>query len=142
MASAVVLALVESLMIRGGDAFQPAALAPSRLCRGAASCARPTVGLRGRSQLRSAQARGMGLRMSAPVELGGKTDVGTATPALYKEFHHVEMWVGNAKQTATYFIARMGFQPVAYRGLETGNRDVVTHVVQQGKVTLPRTNVG
>lgn len=74
------------------------------------------------------------MRMSAPVELGGKTDVGTATPALYKEFHHVEMWVGNAKQTATYFIARMGFQPVAYRGLETGNRDVVTHVVQQGKV--------
>jgi len=122
-------------MFHGGEAFQPAALAPSRLCRGAATCARPAVALRGRSQLR--QAQGMGLRMSAPVEVGKKEDVAAVTPGLYKEFHHIEMWVGNAKQTATYFIARMGFEPVAYRGLETGNRDVVTHVVQQGKVTLP-----
>ena len=122
-------------MLRGGNAFRPAALAPSRLCRGAATCARPAVGLRGRSQLR--QAQGMGLRMSAPAEVGAKTDEAAVAPGLYKEFHHVEMWVGNAKQTATYFIARMGFEPVAYRGLETGNRDVVTHVVQQGKVPLP-----
>ena len=48
----------------------------------------------------------------------------------YQGFHHLEFWVGNAKQTATWFIARLGFEPVAYRGLETGDRDTVTHVVQ------------
>jgi hypothetical protein len=48
----------------------------------------------------------------------------------YQGFHHLEFWVGNAKQTATWFIARLGFEPVAYKGLETGDRDTVTHVVQ------------
>lgn len=46
----------------------------------------------------------------------------------YKGFHHMHLWVGNAMQTATFFISRMGFEPVAYKGLETGSRDVVTHV--------------
>ncbi len=30
----------------------------------------------------------------------------------------------------------MGFEPIAYRGLETGHRDVVSHVVRQNKITL------
>ena len=46
----------------------------------------------------------------------------------YKGYHHVELWVGNALQAASFFIARMGFKPVAYKGLETGSRDVVTQV--------------
>jgi len=54
----------------------------------------------------------------------------TAQKGEYQGFHHLEFWVGNAKQTATWFIARLGFEPVAYKGLETGNRDTVTHVVQ------------
>ncbi len=52
------------------------------------------------------------------------------TQGQYQGFHHLEFWVGNAKQTATWFIARLGFEPVAYKGLETGDRDTVTHVVQ------------
>mmetsp|Transcript_7598 Transcript_7598/g.14950 ORF Transcript_7598/g.14950 Transcript_7598/m.14950 type:complete len:513 (+) Transcript_7598:29-1567(+) len=51
-------------------------------------------------------------------------------------FHHIELWVGNALQAATFFVARLGFEPVAYSGLETGSRDVVTHVVRQDKVVF------
>jgi len=54
----------------------------------------------------------------------------------FQGFHHVELWVGNALQAASFFVARMGFEPVAYRGLETGSRGVVTHVVRQGDVVF------
>jgi 4-hydroxyphenylpyruvate dioxygenase len=49
---------------------------------------------------------------------------------------HVELWVGNAAHS-TYFLSRAyGFAEVAYKGLETGARDCVSHVVQQGRVRL------
>ncbi|XP_061115626.1 4-hydroxyphenylpyruvate dioxygenase-like [Conger conger] len=37
-------------------------------------------------------------------------------------------------QTASFYCNKMGFEPVAYQGLETGCRDVVSHVVKQGKI--------
>ena len=43
-------------------------------------------------------------------------------------FDHCELYVSNAKQTAHYYRTTMGFQPVAYRGLETGNRESVSYV--------------
>jgi 4-hydroxyphenylpyruvate dioxygenase len=49
-------------------------------------------------------------------------------------FDHIHWWVGNAKMTASWYCARMGFEPVAYRGLETGSRQVVTWVVKQGDI--------
>ncbi|MDX2001991.1 MAG: 4-hydroxyphenylpyruvate dioxygenase [Chitinophagales bacterium] len=49
---------------------------------------------------------------------------------------HVEFYVGNAKQAAYYYINAFGFQPVAYSGLETGQRDRASYVVQQGKIRL------
>ena len=63
--------------------------------------------------------------------------------------------VGNAKQAAGWYTARFGFTPVAYRGLEvsfahvidlcgvflssaahlqTGSRNIVSHVVQMGRI--------
>ena len=33
----------------------------------------------------------------------------------FLNFHHVEWWVGNAKQAASYYCARLGFQPFAYK---------------------------
>ena len=54
----------------------------------------------------------------------------------YHGFDHIEFWVGNARQAASYYCARFGFQLVAYRGLETGSRDVATHVVRQNKVLV------
>uniref|UniRef100_A0A8C8HHL9 4-hydroxyphenylpyruvate dioxygenase n=1 Tax=Oncorhynchus tshawytscha TaxID=74940 RepID=A0A8C8HHL9_ONCTS len=50
-------------------------------------------------------------------------------------FDHITFWVGNAKQAASYYCNKLGFEPLAYQGLETGCRDVVSHVVKQGKVS-------
>ena len=49
---------------------------------------------------------------------------------------HVELWVGNAAQAAYYFRNAFGFGEVAYAGLETGQRDRVSHVLMQGDVRL------
>ncbi|KPP68575.1 4-hydroxyphenylpyruvate dioxygenase-like [Scleropages formosus] len=59
----------------------------------------------------------------------------------FVRFHHVTFWVGNAKQAATFYCDKMGFEPLAYKGLETGSREVVSHVIKQDKVVnmLPRT---
>ena len=46
---------------------------------------------------------------------------------------YIQFYVGNAKQAAHYYRA-LGFTPIAYRGLETGSRDHVSWVVQQGDV--------
>jgi 4-hydroxyphenylpyruvate dioxygenase len=52
----------------------------------------------------------------------------------YRGYDHVTWWVGNAKQVAQYYITRMGFRPLAYRGLETGSRAIASHVVENGRV--------
>src|SRR5215210_7462572 len=49
---------------------------------------------------------------------------------------HVEMYVGNAAQAAFYFVHAFGFTETAYAGLETGRRDRVSHVLEQGRVRL------
>ncbi len=57
-------------------------------------------------------------------------------PVPIKEIHHVELWVGNAKQAAYYYRKAFGFSQIAYSGLETGNRNFASYVLSQGKVTL------
>lgn len=49
---------------------------------------------------------------------------------------HVEIIVGNAKQSAFYYMTAWGFQPLAYKGLETGSKDSVSYVLKQGKIIL------
>lgn len=49
---------------------------------------------------------------------------------------HIEFYVGNAKQSAMYYQAALGFQWVAYMGPETGVRDRVSYVLQQNKIRL------
>lgn len=46
------------------------------------------------------------------------------------EFDHVTFWVGNAKHSASFFMSYFGFLPFAFRGLETGSRDLACHVVK------------
>jgi 4-hydroxyphenylpyruvate dioxygenase len=48
----------------------------------------------------------------------------------------VELYVGNAKQAAYFYMNAFGFHPVAFSGLETGERDKVSYVLQQDKVRL------
>lgn len=47
---------------------------------------------------------------------------------------HVSFIVGNARQAAHYYQTQFGFEPIAYSGLETGNRDSVSYVLQQDKI--------
>jgi 4-hydroxyphenylpyruvate dioxygenase len=49
---------------------------------------------------------------------------------------YVEFYVGNAKQAAYYYMTAFGFQPLAYRGLETGDKEKVSYVLAQDKIRL------
>ncbi len=49
---------------------------------------------------------------------------------------YLELYVGNAKQTAYYYQAAFGFECIAYAGPETGVRDRVSYVLKQNKVRL------
>lgn len=49
---------------------------------------------------------------------------------------YIEFYVGNAKQAAHFYKTAFGFQSLAYAGPETGVKDRVSYVVQQGKIRL------
>lgn len=53
---------------------------------------------------------------------------------------YVELYVGNAKQSAHFYKTAFGFQSVAYAGLETGVKDRVSYVLQQDKIRLVLTS--
>ncbi len=53
---------------------------------------------------------------------------------------YIELYVGNAKQAAYYYMSAWGFQPLAYSGLETGLKDKVSYVLQQDKIRLVLTS--
>lgn len=53
---------------------------------------------------------------------------------------HIEFYVGNAKQAAHYYQTAFGFQLAAYRGPETGVRDKVSYVLEQGKIRFVLTS--
>ncbi|CAK1556448.1 unnamed protein product [Leptosia nina] len=52
----------------------------------------------------------------------------------FLSFHHITYWVSNAKQAASYYVTRFGFQPLGYQGLETGSRKITSHAVQLNKI--------
>jgi 4-hydroxyphenylpyruvate dioxygenase len=49
---------------------------------------------------------------------------------------YIELYVGNAKQAAHFYKTALGFQSLAYAGLETGLKDCTSYVIRQGKITL------
>jgi 4-hydroxyphenylpyruvate dioxygenase len=49
---------------------------------------------------------------------------------------HVELWVGNAAQASWFLTHAYGFTEVAFSGLETGERDRASHVLEQGSIRL------
>lgn len=57
-------------------------------------------------------------------------------PLRIKQVHHIEFYVGNAKQADYYYRNAFGFSRIAYAGLETGNRDHCTYALQQGTFRL------
>jgi 4-hydroxyphenylpyruvate dioxygenase len=49
---------------------------------------------------------------------------------------YIELWVGNAKQSAHFYKTAFGFQSLAYAGPETGLKDRVSYVLVQNKMRL------
>src|ERR1700730_10699934 len=57
-------------------------------------------------------------------------------PLKLKRIHHIEFWVGNARQAAYFYRKGFGFSQVAYRGLETGQRQRTSYALSQGKANF------
>ncbi len=57
-------------------------------------------------------------------------------PLGLKKIHHVEFYVGNAKQAEFYYRKAFGFSRSAYSGLETGNRETTSYLLRQGNVNF------
>ncbi len=57
-------------------------------------------------------------------------------PLGLKKIHHVEFYVGNAKQAEFYYRKAFGFSRAAYRGLETGERDVTSYLMRPNRVNF------
>ena len=53
---------------------------------------------------------------------------------------YIELYVSNAKQAAHYYKTAFGFQSLAYKGLETGSREIESYVVIQDKIRLVLTS--
>lgn len=51
-----------------------------------------------------------------------------------QDVDYLEFYTGNAKQAMYFFCKTFGFKPVAYCGLETGSRDKVSYVIEQGRI--------
>lgn len=51
-----------------------------------------------------------------------------------KSIDHVHFWVGNARQAMYYWWKGFGLKPVAYSGLETGNRRFASYVLESGVI--------
>ncbi|MEP7197379.1 MAG: 4-hydroxyphenylpyruvate dioxygenase [Saprospiraceae bacterium] len=47
---------------------------------------------------------------------------------------YIEFYVGNAKQAAHFYQTAFGFELIAYKGPETGNKDYCSYVLQQDKI--------
>lgn len=50
-----------------------------------------------------------------------------------KAIDHVHFYVGNARHAMHYWWKSFGFRPVAYSGLETGNREFASYVLESGQ---------
>lgn len=53
---------------------------------------------------------------------------------------YVEIYTSNARQAAYFYQTAFGFSPVAHSGLETGNKDRESFVVQQDKIRIVLTS--
>jgi len=59
------------------------------------------------------------------------------TPASrFRGWDHIELWVGNARQSAQFFASSFGFRISAYSGPETGSPDHASYLLEQGDIRL------
>lgn len=49
---------------------------------------------------------------------------------------HIEFYVGNGMHSAYYYVNAFGFKQIAYKGPETGSKEIVSYVLEQGNIRL------
>src|SRR5882757_4624030 len=64
------------------------------------------------------------------------TNTEVKNPLGLKKIHHVEFYVGNAKQAEFYYRKAFGFSRAGYSGLETGNREVTSYLMRQTNINF------
>jgi 4-hydroxyphenylpyruvate dioxygenase len=64
------------------------------------------------------------------------TNIAVQNPLGLKKIHHVEFYVGNAKQAEFYYRKAFGFSRAAYSGLETGNRETTSYLMRQVNINF------
>ena len=64
------------------------------------------------------------------------TNTSVQNPLGLKKIHHVEFYVGNAKQAEFYYRKAFGFSRAAYSGLETGNRETTSYLMRQVNINF------
>src|SRR4051812_40664148 len=77
-------------------------------------------------------ARAMTDLAAAPVTTSAPASSADADPFPVEGIDHVHFVVGNAKQAAHYYSTAFGMRVVAYRGPETGARDLTSYVLESG----------
>ncbi|TGO30034.1 hypothetical protein BPAE_0008g00260 [Botrytis paeoniae] len=77
--------------------------------------------------------------LTFPTSTNTNSSLSTNTPNFHG-YDHITWYVGNAKQAASYYCTRLGFQTIAYKGLETGSRYIASHVVANGKIRFVLTS--
>lgn len=61
-----------------------------------------------------------------------KSEIALRLGPEYIGFDHLTWWVGNAKQAASYYVTRMNFTHVGYRGPENGSPYVSSYIIENG----------
>jgi len=74
--------------------------------------------------------------MITETNTGVETGVRKQNPLGLKKIHHVEFYVGNAKQAEFFYRKAFGFSRAAYSGLETGNRETTSYLLKQSNVNF------
>jgi len=69
-------------------------------------------------------------------ETNKTVDTAVQNPLGLKRIHHIEFYVGNAKQAEFYYRKAFGFSRAAYSGLETGNRETTSYLLKQNNVNF------
>jgi 4-hydroxyphenylpyruvate dioxygenase len=64
------------------------------------------------------------------------TEAQKQNPLGLKKIHHVEFYVGNAKQAEFYYRKAFGFSRAGYSGLETGNRETTSYLMRQTNINF------
>jgi len=69
-------------------------------------------------------------------ETNTAADTEVKNPLGLKKIHHVEFYVGNAKQAEFYYRKAFGFSRAAYSGLETGSRETTSYLMRQVNINF------